>query len=78
MQQAYPIVLIKDGDSIIVEFLDVPEAITLGADEENALEWAQDALVVALSGYLDEKKDIPKPSKPKVNQRTIPLPPMIA
>jgi len=78
MQQAYPVILTKDGDSIIVEFPDIPEAITVGADEENALKWAQDALVVALSGYLDERKDIPKPSKQKSNQNTIALPPVIA
>ncbi len=65
MQQAYPVILAKGGKSIIAEFPDVPEAMTVGADEDNVLEWAQDALVVALSGYLDERRDIPKPSKPK-------------
>lgn len=78
MQQAYPVILTKDGNSIIVEFPDVPEAITVGADVENALKWAQDALVVALSGYLDDRKDIPKPSKQKVNQHSIALPPVVA
>ena len=78
MQQAYPVILTKDGDSIIAEFPDVPEAMTIGADEDNALEWAQDALVVALSGYLDERRDIPKPSKPKSGQMTVALPPVIA
>ncbi len=78
MQQAYPVILTKDGDSIIAEFSDVPEAMTVGSDENNALEWAQDALVVALSGYLDERRDIPKPSKPKPGQESIALPPVIA
>jgi antitoxin HicB len=78
MQQAYPVILTKDGNSIIAEFPDVPEAMTTGSDENNVLEWAQDALVVALSGYLDERKDIPKPSKLKTGQKTVILPPMIA
>lgn len=78
MQQAYPVILTKDGDTIIAEFPDVPEAITTGTNTNKALEWAQDALVVALSGYLDEKKDIPKPSVPKKGQATVALPPMIA
>jgi antitoxin HicB len=78
MLQAYPVILTKDNDSLIAEFPDVPEAITIGSDEDNALDWAKDALVVALSGYLDERKDIPKPSKPKVGQRTVVLPPLIA
>jgi antitoxin HicB len=78
MQQAYPVIFTKDGKSIIAEFPDVPEAMTVGADKNNALEWAEDALVVALSGYLDAKRDIPKPSKPKTGQITIVLPPLIA
>jgi antitoxin HicB len=78
MQQAYPVILTIDGDSIIAEFPDVPEAMTVGADEDNALEWAQDALVVALSGYLDERRDIPRPSKLKAGQKSIALPPLIA
>jgi antitoxin HicB len=78
MKQAYPVILTKDGDSVIAEFPDVPEALTIGVDKDNALEWAQDALVVALSGYLDERKDIPKPSKPKVGQKIVVLPPVIA
>ena len=78
MQQAYPVNLTKDGKKIIAEFPDVPEAITQGKNKENALEWAQDALIVALSGYLDDRQDIPQPSKPKPGQLTIVLPPMIA
>lgn len=78
MQQIYPVIFTKDGDSIIAEFPDVPEAMTVGSDKDNALEWAQDALVVALSGYLDERQDIPKPSKPKTGQMAVALPPLIA
>ncbi|MFZ2316083.1 MAG: type II toxin-antitoxin system HicB family antitoxin [Gammaproteobacteria bacterium] len=78
MQQAYPVILTKDGHSIIAEFPDVPEAMTVGSDNDNALEWAQDALVVALSGYLDERIDIPQPSRPKAGQKTVALPPLIA
>ena len=78
MQQVYPVILTKDGRSIIAEFPDVPEAMTVGSDKENALEWAQDALVVALSGYLDDRRDIPKPTKPKVGQKSVALPPLIA
>lgn len=78
MLQAYPVILTKDGDSLIAEFPNVPEAMTVGANEDNALTWAQDALIVALSGYLDERRDIPQPSKPKAKQRIVVLPPLIA
>lgn len=78
MLQAYPVILTKDGDSLIAEFPDVPEAMTVGSDEDNALTWAQDALVVALSGYLDDRRPIPKASRLKAGQTTIALPPLVA
>lgn len=78
MQLAYPVILTKDGDSLVAEFPDVPEAITAGKNKPGALEWAQDALIVALTGYFDARRDIPKPSKPKRNQATVILPPLIA
>jgi antitoxin HicB len=78
MLQAYPVDLTKDEEGYIVQFPNVPEALTVGSDIDNALMWAQDALVVALSGYMDDKKDIPKPSKPVKGQLTVALPPMAA
>ena len=59
-------------------FADVPEAITAGDTEREALDHAQDALVVALSGYLDSGRSLPTPSKTKRGQRVILLPPRAA
>ncbi len=79
MLQSYPVILTPDKNgTVIAEFPDIPEALTVGADNSNALEWAQDALVVALSGYMDERRDIPMPSLPVQEQRMIPVPPQIA
>jgi antitoxin HicB len=79
MLQSYPIILTPDENgSVIARFPDVPEAMTVGADENNAVEWAQDALVVALTGYVDDRRDIPPPSKPKKGQKSIHLPPQVA
>jgi hypothetical protein len=58
----YPARLTKDGSSILVTFRDVPEAITFGANEKEALENAVDALETGLSLYIDSGKDWPKPS----------------
>ncbi len=78
MLQVYPVILTKDGNQLIAEFPDVPEAMTIGSKKDDTLAWAQDALVVALSGYLDEKRAIPKPSRVKAGQKTVSLPPLIA
>ena len=58
----YPARLTKDGSNILVTFRDVPEAITFGANEKEALENAVDALATGLSLYIDSGKDWPKPS----------------
>jgi antitoxin HicB len=79
MLQSYPVILTKDeNNTTIAQFQDVPEAITVGADDTNALDWAQDALVVALTGYIEERRNIPSPSKPKKGQNAVPLPPQVA
>ena len=47
----YPVTLTPDGDTVLVSFADVPEALTFGADEDEALLHAVDALETALSFY---------------------------
>jgi len=67
----YPVTLIKDGETILVTFPDVPEAITFGENLEEALLQAVDALETALSCYIDAKKPLPIPSQPTVGQQTV-------
>ncbi|MHB1300351.1 MAG: type II toxin-antitoxin system HicB family antitoxin [Burkholderiales bacterium] len=58
----YPVTLTPDEGTILVTFPDVPEAITFGADEDEALLQAVDALETALSFYVDGRKPLPTPS----------------
>lgn len=78
MDYAYPCMLTPDeeGSSFVVNFPDVPEAITGGATREESLILAEDALVVALSMYVDA--DIPTPGAPAGGQVPITLPPQAA
>jgi antitoxin HicB len=55
----------------VVTFVDVPEAITQGEDEQEALLYAVDALETALSFYVDARKPLPLASKPKRAQHTV-------
>ena len=48
MHYAYPVSLEPDDGDVVVSFPDVPEVHTQGEDREDALEQAEDALVVAL------------------------------
>ena len=59
----YPVILEPAGEGgFVVTFPDVPEAITQGEDEEEALLRAQDALETALSMYVEDGRDLPKPT----------------
>lgn len=72
MRFDYPVVLQAQPEGgFVVTFSDVPEAITQGEDEEEALLYAVDALETALSFYMDGRKSLPAPSKPKRNQATV-------
>lgn len=73
---AYPVRLTPDRESggYVVNFPDIPEALTQGETVEEALQQAQDALETALDFYFDERRPVPMPSRPKRGQRTVVLP----
>ena len=67
----YPVTLTPDDGTVLVQFPDVPEAITFGADEDEALMQAVDALETALSFYVGDRKPLPVPSKPEPGRKTV-------
>jgi antitoxin HicB len=64
----------RDGGYFLVTFPDIPEAITQGESEAEALKAAGDALETALDFYFEERRIIPSPSVPRRGQRFIELP----
>ncbi len=67
----YPVTLTPDDGTVLVTFVDVPEAITFGTDEDEALLNAIDALETGLSFYVDARKPLPVASQPAVDQKTV-------
>ncbi|MES2130413.1 MAG: type II toxin-antitoxin system HicB family antitoxin [Pseudomonadota bacterium] len=67
----YPVTLAPDDGTVLVTFADVPEAITFGADEGEALLNAIDALETGLSFYVDARKPLPIASQPAAGQKTV-------
>ena len=68
----YPVLLEAQPEGgFVVTFPDIPEAITQGEDEDEALLYAVDALESALSFYVDDRKPLPVPSKAKRGQKTV-------
>jgi len=70
----YPVTLTPDNGGFVVTFTDIPEAITQGETEDEALAAAKDALESALDFYFEDKRAVPTPSKAKRGQHVIELP----
>jgi len=75
---SYPVNLELDtNNSWLVTFPDIPEAVSVGDDEEEALINALDALESAIEIYFDEKREVPQPSKPAKGQKVVTLPALV-
>ena len=79
MEFCYPAKLTADkGGNLTVTFRDIPEALTEGRNEREALGEGIECLVAALGGYVNERREIPRPSRPRRGERLICLPPLVA
>ncbi len=75
---AWPVELEGQEDgSLLVSFPDIPEALTEGVTEAEALTQARDCLVAALGGYVGARRAIPRPS-PARGRTTVALPALVA
>lgn len=71
----YPVTLTADEEGgFVVTFIDIPEAITQGDTEAEALAAAKDALESALDFYFEDKRAVPMPSKARRGQNVVELP----
>lgn len=74
----YPVSIRPDGHGrFLAAFPDLPEAVTDGATEAEALAEASDCLEEAIAGRLDRKDDIPAPSSAR-GRPTVALGPVLA
>jgi antitoxin HicB len=62
MRYAYPVEIEEAADGVTITCPDVPEMVTDGDTVGDALSHAADALVSALSFYVDDGRPIPRPS----------------
>jgi antitoxin HicB len=70
----YPVTLTKDSNgTYLVEVLDLPEANSVGDDEDEALLNAVEAIETALEIYFDERRPVPVPSKARKGQSIVAL-----
>ena len=57
-----------------MSFRDLPECLTSGSDETEALTEARDALEEAIAGRIDDGEPIPVPSAPAQGERPVAVP----
>ncbi len=68
----------EEGDGFVVTFPDIPPAITGAKTFKESIILAEDALVVALSIYVDGQRELPAPSPRAEGQELIGVQPLIA
>lgn len=79
MRFIYPARLHRTGpEEIVVSFRDLPECLTSGANEVEALSQAADALEEAIAGRIVDGESIPTPSARRSGERRVAVPPTMA
>jgi antitoxin HicB len=74
----YPATFTPETGGFVVTFRDIPEAITQGDNEEDAIAMAKDVLLSSMEVYFDEKRQVPPPSAAQSGERMILLPASVA
>ena len=75
MRFTYPARLRPDSSGeLIVSFRDLPECLTCGASETQALAEAADALEEAIAGRIDDAECIPVPSARRAGEHHVAVP----
>jgi antitoxin HicB len=75
---AYPVTIERDDNgTLLVSFIDIPEAHTFAEDEDEITTRATDCVLTALEGYIKDRRPIPAPSR-ELTGRAVVLPPLSA
>lgn len=79
MRYVYPVALERDADgNFVATARDLPEAITDGTSEQEALHEMREALAAALAGYSLKGQGIPVPSDVEPGEYLVPVAPLVA
>ncbi|WP_196258585.1 type II toxin-antitoxin system HicB family antitoxin [Pelagibacterium limicola] len=78
MYGPYPLSFTAEDGDIVVRSRDFPELLTAGGTEAEALELAEDALVVVVLGRRGDGSPLPKPSRPEAGEQLVYLPAAVA
>jgi antitoxin HicB len=68
----------NEAGGFVVSFRDIPEAITQGDDDAEAMTMAEDVLLSSIEFYLEQKRPVPAPSELQPGERMVALPAIVA
>lgn len=66
-----------DNGTVLVSFVDIPEAHTFADGEDEIAARATDCVLTALEGYMKDRRPIPAPSR-ELTGRVVVVPPLAA
>ena len=79
MRFMYPACLRRTApDEVVVSFRDLPECLTSGRNDAEALSEAADALEETIAGRIIDGDPIPRPSARRAGEQRIAVPPTMA
>lgn len=78
MTCCYPCRIARARDTWLASFADVPEARTEGHTYAEAVDLASDALACALAGYVEERRELPRPGTPAPGEELVTVPALAA
>ena len=78
MSAQYGITVARKAGDFVVGVRDLPEVVTSGSNQEEALALAADAIEVAVTGRMEDDMDLPEPSARRKGEHAIALPARLA
>ncbi|WP_370877136.1 GIY-YIG nuclease family protein [Kaistia dalseonensis] len=74
-ERVYPVALVPhENGELLVQARDLPEVLTWGKDEAEALAMAEDAIAVVIAAALEDGREIPEPSPVQAGEHLVSLP----
>lgn len=79
MSSGYPVALVRDDTGEVRAVVrDLPDVLTWGATDAEALANASDAMEVLIGSLMDDGLDVPRPSAPEAGEHVVQLPAQFA
>lgn len=74
----YGVAISEVNGDFVVSVRDLPEVVTSGETQKEALDLASDAIVVVVASRMERDKDLPEPSRARKGEHAVALPARMA